>query len=83
VAAKTSGEIEQEFLDNLKNLTGSFYTDLGRGNGVAGVNINSGSTERSIRMSAPDDRFLSDEEANLFYVSQDTRLLAYALNDND
>jgi len=60
-----------------------FYTDLGRGNGLAGVNINTGSTERSIRMSAPDDRFLSDEEANLLYVSQDNRLVAYALNDRD
>jgi outer membrane protein assembly factor BamB len=60
-----------------------FYTDLGRGNGLAGVNVNSGSTERSIRISAPDDRFLSDEEARLLYVSQDNRLLAYALNNND
>lgn len=60
-----------------------FYTDLGRGNGLAGVNVNSGSTERSIRMSAPDDRFLSDEEANLLYMSQDNRLLAYALNDRE
>jgi outer membrane protein assembly factor BamB len=60
-----------------------FYTDLGRGNGLAGVNINNGSTERSIRMSAPDDRFLSDEEANLLYVSQDNRLVAYALNDRE
>jgi len=57
-----------------------FYTDLGQGNGLAGVNVNSGSTERAIRMSAPDDRFLSDEEANLLYVSQDNRLVAYALD---
>jgi outer membrane protein assembly factor BamB len=60
-----------------------FYTDLGRGNGLAGVNVNTGSTERSIRMSAPDDRFLSDEEARLLYVSQDNRLLAYALGDRE
>jgi outer membrane protein assembly factor BamB len=60
-----------------------FYTDIGRGNGLAGVNVNTGSTERSIRMNAPDDRFLSDEEANLLYVSQDNRLLAYALNDRE
>jgi hypothetical protein len=60
-----------------------FYTDLGRGNGLAGVNVNSGATERSIRMSAPDDRFLSDEEANLLYVSQDNRLFAYGLNDKE
>jgi outer membrane protein assembly factor BamB len=60
-----------------------FYTDLGRSNGLAGVNVNTGSTERSIRMNTPDDRFLSDEEANLLYVSQDNRLLAYALNDRE
>lgn len=60
-----------------------FYTDLDRGNGLAGVNVNSGSTERSIRMSAPDERFLSDEEANLLYVSQDNRLVAFALNDRE
>lgn len=60
-----------------------FYTDIGRGNGLAGVNVNTGSTERSIRMGAPDDRFLSDEEAHLLYVSQDNRLLAFALNDRE
>lgn len=60
-----------------------FYTDLGRGSGLAGVNVDSGSTERAIRMGAPDDRFLSDEEANLLYVSQDNRLLAYALNNRE
>jgi outer membrane protein assembly factor BamB len=60
-----------------------FYTDLGRGNGLAGVNVNTGSTERSIRMSAPDDRFLSDEEANLLYLSQDNRLVAYALGSRE
>jgi outer membrane protein assembly factor BamB len=60
-----------------------FYTDLGRGNGLAGVNVNTGSVERTIRVSAPDDRFLSDEEANLLYVSQDNRLLAYILNDRE
>jgi hypothetical protein len=41
------------------------------------------STERSIRMGAPDDRFLSDEEANLLCVSQDNRLFAHALNDRE
>ena len=60
-----------------------FYTDLGRGNGLAGVNVNTGTTERSIRMGAPDDRFLSDEVLQLVFVSQDNRLLAYALNGQD
>ncbi|HEY3026516.1 MAG TPA: hypothetical protein VGJ55_10235, partial [Pyrinomonadaceae bacterium] len=58
-----------------------FYTDLNRGNGLAGVNINSGATERSIRLGALDERFISDEAADLLYTSQDNRLLAYALNE--
>jgi len=60
-----------------------FYTDLGRGNGLAGVNVNTGSTERSIRMSAPDDRFLSDEIVQLLFVSQDNRMIAYALGGQE
>jgi outer membrane protein assembly factor BamB len=60
-----------------------FYTDLGRGNGLAGVSVETGATERSIRMSAPDDRFLSDEVLQLLFVSQDNRMRAYALNGQD
>jgi outer membrane protein assembly factor BamB len=60
-----------------------FYTDLGRGNGLAGVSVETGATERSIRMSAPDDRFFSDEVLQLLFVSQDNRMLAYALNGQD
>jgi len=58
-----------------------FYTELNRGNGLAGVNINSGITERTIRMGTPDSRFVSDEAADLLYVSQDNRMLAYALSE--
>jgi len=58
-----------------------FYTELNRGNGLAGVDINSGATERSIRLGALDERFISDEAADLLYTSQDNRLLAYALNE--
>jgi hypothetical protein len=60
-----------------------FYTDLGRGNGLLGVNVNTGADERSIRMSAPDARFVSDEMIQLLFVSQDNRLVAYALNGRD
>jgi outer membrane protein assembly factor BamB len=60
-----------------------FYTDLGRGNGLMGVNVNTGADERSIRMSAPDDRFISDEMVQLLFVSQDNRLMAYALSGTD
>jgi outer membrane protein assembly factor BamB len=57
-----------------------FYTDLGRDNGLAAVNVDTGIAERSIRMGAPDERFLSDEVAGLLYVSRDNRLLAYELS---
>jgi outer membrane protein assembly factor BamB len=60
-----------------------FYTDLGRGNGLLGVNINNGADERSIRMSAPDDRFLSDEVLQVLFLSQDNRMLAYALGGRE
>ncbi len=60
-----------------------FYTDLGRGNGLLGVNVNTGADERSIRMSAPDERFVSDEMIRLLFVSQDNRLVAYGLNGRD
>jgi len=47
------------------------------------VNINTGADERSIRMSAPDDRFISDDVVQLLFVSQDNRMLAYGLSDQD
>jgi hypothetical protein len=60
-----------------------FYTDLGRGNGLLGVNVNTGADERSIRMSAPDDRFLSDEILQMLFISQDNRMLAYSLSGSE
>src|SRR5207244_7221206 len=60
-----------------------FYTDLGRGNELLGVNINTGAGERSIRMSAPDNRFISDEVLQVLFVSQDNRILAYVLSGQD
>ncbi len=60
-----------------------FYTDLGRGNGLLGVNIITGADERSIRMSAPDDRFLSDEVLQVLFVSQDNHMLAYSLGGGE
>ncbi|MEJ7577780.1 MAG: PQQ-binding-like beta-propeller repeat protein [Pyrinomonadaceae bacterium] len=58
-----------------------YYTDLksASGRGLAGVNVNTGATERAIRLSDPDDRFITDEETNLLYVSKGDRLLAFSL----
>jgi outer membrane protein assembly factor BamB len=63
-----------------------FYTDLkGRngGHGLAGVNINTGRTERRIRLDDPDERFVSDETMNLLYTVKDNRLVAYGLNTDE
>ena len=59
-----------------------FYTDLqGQGGrGLAGVNVNTGRVERAVRLSDPDERFISDEATGLLYSSKDERLFAYSIN---
>ena len=58
-----------------------FYTDLqGRdGNGLAGVNIHTGQTDREIRLRDLDERFITDEALGLMFVSTDNRMLAYSV----
>lgn len=58
-----------------------YYTDLKRasGNGLAGVNLNNGVTERELRLARPDPRFTTDEEAGLLYTTEGNRLNAYPL----
>lgn len=70
--------------DRLAALRGQwmyFYTDLkGRdGNGLAGVNINNGETDREIRLRDLDERFITDEPLGLMFVSSGNRMLAYPL----
>ena len=60
-----------------------FYTELPKGNGLRGVNVNTGVAERGVRLNDPDERFISDEAANLLYTAQDNRLLAYDLTASD
>lgn len=60
-----------------------FYTDTKRGRGLVGVNINTGQPERAIRVSDPDERFISDDAVNLLYSAQDNRVLAYPLDERD
>ncbi|HEX8161786.1 MAG TPA: PQQ-binding-like beta-propeller repeat protein [Pyrinomonadaceae bacterium] len=61
-----------------------FYTDLrGEGNGLAGVNLNTGETARAVRLSDPDARFISDEVSDLLYTAKGERLQAYALDARD
>ncbi|HJR09595.1 MAG TPA: PQQ-binding-like beta-propeller repeat protein [Pyrinomonadaceae bacterium] len=60
-----------------------FYTDLKTtgGNGLAGVNVNNGRTERELRLGDPDPRFNTDEETGLLYTAQGNRLNAYTLGN--
>lgn len=57
-----------------------FYTGLRGGNGLAGVNVNTGATERGVRLGDPDARFISDEVFGLLYTARGARLAAYELN---
>jgi len=68
--------------DRLASLRGQwmyFYTDLkGRdGNGLAGVNVNTGRTERQIRLNDLDERFVTDETLNLLFVANGNRVAGY------
>ena len=58
-----------------------FFTDLKNrdGNGLAGVNINTGRTDRELRLSDLDDRFVTDEVLGLMFVAAGNRLLALKL----
>ena len=58
-----------------------FYTDLKNrdGNGLAGVNIDNGRTEREVRLSDLDERFVADEVLGLMFVASGNRLISYRL----
>lgn len=55
-----------------------FYTDLksAGGHGLAGVNLNTGETQRQIKMNEPDPRLTTDEIVGLLYAAQGDRLFA-------
>jgi hypothetical protein len=59
-----------------------FYTDLKNrdGNGLAGVNVNNGRTEREVRLSDLDERFVTDEIFGLMFVASGNRLIGHRLN---
>lgn len=71
--------------DRLAALRGNwmyFFTDLkGQdGNGLAGVNIHTGRTEREIRLRDLDERFITDEALGVMFVSAGNRMLAYPVS---
>src|SRR5262245_3347471 len=59
-----------------------FYTELKPegGRGLAGVNLNTGQTERTVVLEELDYRFSNDEIAGLIYVAKDNRLTAHKIN---
>ena len=60
-----------------------FYTSLrGGGRGLVGVDVETGRASRELRLSDPDERFISDEAAGLLYVSKGERLVAYRLSES-
>ena len=60
-----------------------FYTSLrGGGRGLVGVDVETGRASREVRLSDPDERFVSDEAAGLLYVSKNDRLVAYRLSES-
>jgi outer membrane protein assembly factor BamB len=71
--------------DRLASLRGQwmyFYTDLKTrdGNGLAGVNINNGRTEREVRLSDLDERFVADEALGLMLTASGEKLFGHRLS---
>ena len=58
-----------------------FYTDLKGvdGNGLAGVNIHTGVTDRAVRIRDPDERFVTDEVVGILFSASGNRLLGYSV----
>jgi outer membrane protein assembly factor BamB len=58
-----------------------FYTDLKgiEGNGLAGVNIQTGATDRAIRIKDLDERFVTDEVISMLFSASGNRLLGYSV----
>jgi outer membrane protein assembly factor BamB len=70
--------------DRLASLRGQwmyFYTDLKTrdGNGLAGVNVNTGRTEREVRLSDLDERFVTDEAITLMFSASGNRIYGHSL----
>jgi len=57
-----------------------FYTNLDRGgSGLAGVNVNNGRTEREVRLSDLDERFVTDEPLGVMFTASGEKLFSHAL----
>jgi len=70
--------------DRLATLRGNwmyFYTDLTDGHGLAGINIQNGSLERQVRVRDLDERFITDEAADMLFLANGNRFLAYSVRE--
>jgi outer membrane protein assembly factor BamB len=58
-----------------------FYTDLKNveGNGLAGVNIQTGATDRAIRIKDLDERFVIDEVVGMLFSASGNRMIGYSV----
>jgi hypothetical protein len=58
-----------------------FYTDLkgAGGHGLAGVNIHTGASDRAVRLSDLDERFVTDEVAGMLFSANGNRLIGYSI----
>jgi hypothetical protein len=57
------------------------YTELKAtgGHGLAGVSIQTGATERVVRLSDLDERFITDEVAGMLYSATANRIMGYSV----
>src|SRR5215218_10054318 len=71
----------RERLATLRGQWMYFYTSLaGGGNGLAGVNINNGRTDREVRLSDLDERFVTDEVLSVIFTASGNRLISHGLH---
>src|ERR1043166_5088005 len=57
-----------------------FYTNLDQGNGLAGGNIHNGRTDREVRLSDLDERFVTDEVLGAMFTASGNRLFSHGLH---
>lgn len=70
----------RERLATLRGQWMYFYTDLNDGKGLAGVNINNGRTDREVRLSDLDERFVADEVLGVMFTASGNRLMGHRLH---
>jgi len=70
----------REQLATLRGQWMYFYTDLDRGgNGLAGVNINTGRTDGDVRLSDLDERFVTDEALGVMFTASGNKIFSHGL----